>query len=142
MIKVTSFGFFQEPLRDEYITRLTRAYPSFSWDQIAIKKLPDERPSQLIPEEKKFLEKHTSFVLIDVSGKAMDSKIFSDWLFQGPDRHLVIGPAFGFHSNFLERAQQKIKLSDLTFTHKTAQIMLAETLYRAHCLQINHPFVK
>ena len=57
MLQVSSFGDFAEPLRDLYIERLQRSIP-FRWQQISIRRLPDERSNKLLVEEEKFLEKH------------------------------------------------------------------------------------
>lgn len=141
MIRVSSFGKNTNPTRDLYVQRIKHAIP-FQWDEIAIKKLPEKRPSKLLPEEKKFLENVQGFILLDPQGKQMTSKELSEFCFAGPDRHFVVGPAFGFASEFYDQASLKISLSKLEFTHGLAQAMLAESLYRSVCIQLNHPFVK
>lgn len=146
MIRVSSFGQLTSPLRDKYIHRIQKMIP-FEWIQIDIKRMPNLRSVQPLPEESKFLEQHPHFVLVDVTGKAVTSQEFYELCFQKNNAtssklHLVIGPAIGFHEEFFKRASQKISLSSLTFTHELAQIVLAESLYRASCQLKNHPFVK
>lgn len=141
MIRVTSFGEVKNDWRDDLIVRTKRLTP-FEWKQIPIRRMPDQRGAQLLAEEKAFLETTKSFTILDAGGKLMSSEEFFQWLFRGSQRHLVVGPAIGFHSEFKSRAELTISLSPLTFTHALAQTMLAETIYRAACQAKNHPFVK
>lgn len=141
MIRVTSFGKKAIELRDDYIQRASRLVP-FEWREIPIKNQASSRPSSLFPEEQKFLKNQKQFFLIDQTGKEMSSEQFANWLFKAPDRHLVLGPAVGFAKDFFEKAAGVISLSQLTFTHGLAHIVLAESIYRAACTQKNHPFVK
>jgi len=140
MIRVSSFGTVPSTDRDFLIKKISRMVP-FEWIEIPLKRCPDKRTSLLLPEEKSFLEKHKKFTLLDVTGRALSSEKMTEWIFKA-DRHLVVGPAIGFHPHFLERADDKISLSNLTFTHGLAQLMLAESIYRCACILKNHPFVK
>lgn len=141
MIRVTSFGKHQNPQRDLYISRIKHSIP-FEWNEISVRKMPATRPNKLLSEEKKFLDSARSLVLLDPKGKLMTSQQLADFCFAGPDRHFVVGPAFGFTQDFYEAASQQISLSPLDFTHSLAQTMLAESLYRSVCIHKNHPFVK
>ena len=145
MIRVTSFGapsksgFYSE--RDRYI-QLTQKMIPFEWKEIPLWRCPDKRPKELLPEEVQFLKNAHHFWLLDAGGKDLSSKQFYEWCFKSSERHLVIGPAVGFHPEFKERAKGMISLSALTFTHGLAQAMLAESVYRSACMLKNHPFVK
>jgi 23S rRNA (pseudouridine1915-N3)-methyltransferase len=141
MIRVTSFGSVKSDWRDRYI-RLTKKLIPFSWDEISIKRCPDQRTSSLLPEEEKFLESTKNFVLLDVGGKALSSKAFYEFCFKKSECHLVVGPAIGFHPDFFAKAEGSISLSSLTFTHELAQVILAESIFRSACILKNHPFVK
>lgn len=44
----------------------------------------------------------------------------------------VIGGADGLHAEVLARAQERWSLSQLTFPHRLAQVILLEQLYRVH----------
>jgi 23S rRNA (pseudouridine1915-N3)-methyltransferase len=140
MFRVSAFGKHKNEWRDQYIFQIKRLMP-FEWIEIPIKKLPDKRPPQLLPEEAKFLRENSDFFLMDSTGKEFDSKSFYDWCFK-TSRHVVIGPGVGFHPEFRERALGAISLSRLTFTHGLAQTILAESIYRSVCMLKNHPFVK
>lgn len=141
MIRVTSFGLVKNDWRDRYI-RLTKKLVPFAWDEIPLRRCPDQRTNQLLSEEAKFLENTKNFTLLDVSGKALSSDGFYKQCFNRSECHLVVGPAIGFHEEFFNRADGKISLSSLTFTHELAQVILAESIYRSACILKNHPFVK
>lgn len=141
MITVTSFGKIKAPWRDDYIERIERLIP-FRWNEIPLKKNPDTRPAEVLNEEKSFLQKNSNFYLLEVEGKAYSSPEFSRFLFKESDRHLVVGPAVGFHPEMRKKASGMISLSTLTMTHALAQTLLAESIYRSVCELKNHPFVK
>ena len=141
MIEVSCFGGEENPLLTTYIDRLEKT-KNFRWNKIKLKKIPSERPSNLLPEELDFLKKNPHFIALDVSGRQMNSEEFADWLFRGGSKHLVIGPAPGLHPEMKEKAKELISVSSLTLTHLLAQITLAESLYRAVCSRNNHPFAK
>ena len=80
MIRVSSFGDFQNSWRDELIPKIKHLIP-FEWKQIPIRRMPDKRSDQLFPEEKKFLENNSKFILLDAGGKEMSSEEFAAWIF-------------------------------------------------------------
>lgn len=142
MIRVSSFGRKSLAWRDDLVRKTQRFYP-LRWNEISLKSQTSSRPAGLLPEEEKFLKKQTApFVLLDQNGRVWNDEQFFDFCLQGPDRHFVIGPSFGFHPAFFEKAQFSLSLSSLTLTHELAQTVFAECLYRAGCRHINHPFVK
>lgn len=77
-------------------------------------------------------------------GKKMTSIQFADWsegLIQRPQRvFFVIAGAEGFSESFLKTIQEKISLSDLTFPHKLARLLLVEQIYRAQTIRNKHPY--
>jgi rRNA large subunit m3Psi methyltransferase RlmH len=141
VIVVTSFGKTPNDLRDRYIKFIKKMMP-FEWNEIPLKRCPDKRTATLLPEEALFLKTTRDFILLEADGKMMNSQQFYEWCFKESERHLVIGPAIGFHPDFFKTAKGKISLSPLTLTHGLAQLVLAESIYRSVCILKNHPFVK
>jgi 23S rRNA (pseudouridine1915-N3)-methyltransferase len=84
-------------------------------------------------------------VLLDENGKNMNSRIFAEWIekkmVQGTT-HVVfaIGGAFGFSDKVYERADFKLRLSDMTFSHQLIRLIFAEQLYRAYTIINNEPY--
>lgn len=77
-------------------------------------------------------------------GKKFTSVAFADWTQQLVDKpskiFFVIAGAEGFSDEMLKNCQEKISLSDLTFPHKIARILLVEQLYRAQTIRLKHPY--
>ena len=75
-------------------------------------------------------------VLLDEKGKEFNSVDFGGWISKKQNAGLrqtvfVIGGAFGFSEEILQRANEKISLSRMTFSHQMVRVFFAEQLYRA-----------
>lgn len=77
-------------------------------------------------------------------GKRFTSVDFANWtqnLIEKPGKTVfLIAGAEGFHQSVLDQCQERISLSELTFPHKLARILLVEQLYRAQTLRMGHPY--
>ncbi len=65
---------------------------------------------------------------------------FKDWQASGRDVALIIGGADGLHTSVKQKADWLWALSKLTLPHAMVRVLLAEQLYRAHSVVINHPY--
>ncbi len=78
-------------------------------------------------------------VLLDERGEAKTSLEFAAFLnnlsAEKPVTFLI-GGVYGVHQSLIERADARLSLSSLTFTHQLARLILLEQIYRA--LMINH----
>jgi 23S rRNA (pseudouridine1915-N3)-methyltransferase len=84
-------------------------------------------------------------VLLDSRGRTMSSEAFAAWLGKRRDdgaQHLVfaIGPADGWSSIAVERAQLLLSLGPMTMAHSLARLVLAEQIYRAFTILSGHPY--
>ena len=75
-------------------------------------------------------------VLLDEKGLEFTSMELSQWLerrLSTSHRKMVflIGGAFGFSPEIYQRAQEKLALSRLTFSHQMVRLFFLEQLYRA-----------
>ena len=70
-------------------------------------------------------------------GKAMDSLAFSEELtaLEGRPAVFVIGGAYGLAEAVKVRADVRLSLSPMTFTHEMARYLLSEQLYRADAIR-------
>jgi 23S rRNA (pseudouridine1915-N3)-methyltransferase len=99
-------------------------------------------------EGKRILQKinKTDFVvLLDEKGKTYRSVEFADWLQntfnQGPKQLVfVVGGPYGFSTDIYARANQKISLSKMTFSHQMIRLFFLEQLYRAFSILKNEPY--
>jgi 23S rRNA (pseudouridine1915-N3)-methyltransferase len=77
-------------------------------------------------------------------GKKQTSVIFAEWtknLIEKPGKvFFLIAGAEGFSEEVLKTCHEKVSLSELTFPHKLARILLIEQLYRAQTIRSGHPY--
>jgi 23S rRNA (pseudouridine1915-N3)-methyltransferase len=59
---------------------------------------------------------------------------------QGEDLAFVIGGPDGLAQEVLTRGNFSLSLSRLTLPHALVRVLLAEQLYRAHCILSHHPY--
>jgi 23S rRNA (pseudouridine1915-N3)-methyltransferase len=74
-------------------------------------------------------------ILLDQSGRSCDSISFANHFHQliqiNSSIVFVIGGPFGVDESLKKRANELLSLSDLTFTHQLAVVILLEQLFRA-----------
>lgn len=62
------------------------------------------------------------------------------WRQDGRDVAFLIGGPDGLSADLKASADETLRLSDLTLPHAFVRVMLAEALYRAWTVTINHPY--
>lgn len=133
----------------EYEKRLTRYIP------YEMQVLPDIRNSKNMTEalqkEKEGemllgqLQSADFVVLLDEKGKQHTSVEFSEYLAQkmlGGIKRLifVVGGPYGFSKAVYRRANDKISLSRMTFSHQMVRMIFAEQIYRAMTILKGEPY--
>jgi len=68
------------------------------------------------------------------------AKKLGDWQMSGDNYSLLIGGPDGLSPPCLARATQRWSLSNLTLPHPLVRVLLAEQLYRAWTITVNHPY--
>ena len=83
-------------------------------------------------------------VLMSEWGKRMTSVNFAEWTRQTFEKSsktvFGIAGAEGCSEEVIKSWQEKISLSEMTFPHKLARILLIEQLYRAQTIRTGHPY--
>ena len=84
-------------------------------------------------------------ILLDENGKQMDSISFSNYLQKHMNSGIkqlvfVIGGPYGFSSEVYEKANGKLSLSKMTFSHQMVRLFVVEQLYRAFTILRNEPY--
>lgn len=84
-------------------------------------------------------------MLLDEHGKEFRSLEFSHFLEDkmsrsGRDVVFVIGGAYGFSKEVYDRADSKLSLSRMTFSHQIVRTIFAEQLYRAFAIMRGEPY--
>lgn len=84
-------------------------------------------------------------VLLDENGRQYSSESFSEYLQKRMNTGLkklifVIGGPYGFSEEVYNRADSKISLSKMTFSHQMVRLFFTEQLYRAFTILKNEPY--
>lgn len=83
-------------------------------------------------------------LLLDEHGREFRSIEYADFLQRkmaaGRDLVLIIGGAYGFSQAVYDRANGKISLSQMTFSHQMIRLMAIEQIYRAMTILRNEPY--
>lgn len=99
-------------------------------------------------EEVAILEKTKSsdyLVLLDDKGQDLTSTKFSKklqvWMLSGKKRLVfVVGGSYGFSYDLHQRANEKLSLSRMTFSHQMVRLFFVEQLYRGYTILNNEPY--
>lgn len=84
-------------------------------------------------------------VLLDENGTQFSSKDFAGYIEKQMNASIknltfVIGGPYGFSEAMYKRANYKISLSKMTFSHQIIRLIFAEQLYRAFSIINNEPY--
>ncbi|MGA1226899.1 MAG: 23S rRNA (pseudouridine(1915)-N(3))-methyltransferase RlmH [Tamlana sp.] len=85
------------------------------------------------------------FILLDENGKQLDSMGFSDYLQKHMNSGIkqlvfVIGGPYGFSDDVYNKANGKLSLSKMTFSHQMIRLFFIEQLYRGFTILRNEPY--
>ena len=86
-----------------------------------------------------------TLILLDEKGKTYSSEKFSEFLQKKMNSGLknlvfVIGGPYGFSEEIYQRANGKLSLSTMTFSHQMVRLFFIEQLYRAFTILRNEPY--
>ena len=83
-------------------------------------------------------------IVLDERGTRVTTLQLADrmtaWLHDGRDVAFVIGGPDGLDTALKATADETLRLSELTLPHAFVRVLLAEALYRAWTLTVNHPY--
>lgn len=99
-------------------------------------------------EAEKILAKLKSddvLILLDEKGKSFTSVEFADFIQKKENLSVkklvfLIGGAYGFDEKIYARANDKISLSKMTFSHQLIRLIFMEQLYRAYTIMNGFPY--
>ncbi|MEO6151024.1 MAG: 23S rRNA (pseudouridine(1915)-N(3))-methyltransferase RlmH, partial [Mucilaginibacter sp.] len=84
-------------------------------------------------------------VLLDENGTELSSTQFAAYIDKrqaGPAAHLIfiVGGPYGFDATVHQRANDKLSLSRMTFSHQMVRLFFTEQLYRAFTILKGEPY--
>ncbi|PIF04142.1 MAG: 23S rRNA (pseudouridine(1915)-N(3))-methyltransferase RlmH [Arcobacter sp.] len=136
-----------EPLIQEFIKMSSRwakvEVHSLFNKQISKAQTLGEKESQQAYNELYEPKLQTGYnIALDVLGQKLNSFEFSKLLEDKLTINFFIGGAYGFDQKFLQKCNKVISLSDLTYAHKIANLVLCEQIFRSLSILNNHPYHK
>ncbi len=132
----------------EYSKRLPREL-SLVWREIPLarrSKVASAQQSCAVEGEQilKAIPTGERVIALDVAGQRLSTgqlaRHLQSWQMSGDCYSLLIGGPDGLSPACLARADQCWSLSDLTLPHPLVRVLLAEQLYRAWTITVNHPY--
>ena len=92
------------------------------------------------------LQPSDKVVALDVQGQSWSTEKLAQqaekWRQDGQNLAILIGGPDGLDAELLQQAQLRWSLSELTLPHPMVRLILAEQLYRAWTILMNHPYHK
>ena len=144
----TNAKYLQEGI-EQYIKRLSHYIP------FEFKILPDVKTTKGLTQEKQkemegqmflnCIQSGDVVVLLDEKGKEMTSREFSVYLDKkmvtvAKNFIFVIGGPYGFSQEMYNRANEKLSLSKMTFSHEMIRLFFIEQIYRAITILKGEPY--
>ena len=135
-------------LIDDYQNRLKHYVP------FSLEVLTELRNAKSLSEEQqktaegemilKAVSAAEEMILLDEHGKEFRSMEFSEYLQKkmsaGRDIVFVVGGPYGFSEAVYARANGKISLSKMTFSHQMVRLFFVEQIYRAMTILRHEPY--
>lgn len=105
-------------------------------------------PAQMMEAEARRIEaaipNQALRIALDEHGRDLTTMSLSaelaGWREQGRDVALLVGGPDGLDSQLKKSCHAMIRLSSLTLPHPMVRVVLAEQLYRAWAIMVNHPY--
>lgn len=137
-----------EALIQEYQKRLTHYLP------FTLQVIPELKNTKALTSEQqkqaegelilRTIAPATDLILLDEHGKEYRSIEFADYIQKrmssGRDVVFVVGGPYGFSEAVYQRANGKISLSKMTFSHQMVRLFFVEQIYRAMTILRGEPY--
>ena len=127
-----------------------RRYSAYSRIEIPeLKKVASLSKEEIKQREGEIILKHIKqqdqVVLLDVAARCQTSEEFASFIekrgvYGARNLVFVVGGAYGFSEEVYARADFKLSLSPMTFSHQLARLLFLEQLYRAFTIIRGEPY--
>lgn len=138
----------------EYTKRLSR-YCKLDVTEVADEKTPDKASDALSDQIKqreaerilRHIRDDAYCIALAIDGKVFDSVGFAEHVealgISGKSNIVfVIGGSLGLHESVLQRANERISFSAMTFPHQLMRVILLEQIYRGYRIISGEPYHK
>ncbi len=133
---------------DKYIKRLKH------YTRLDVVELPELKNTKALSQDQQkakeaelLLKKITPndhVILLDERGSEFSSKQFANYIEKrghaAADLVFIVGGPYGFDESIYNRANDKLSLSRMTFSHQMIRLFFVEQLYRAYTILKGEPY--
>lgn len=133
---------------EEYANRIPSNYRIQLIEIVAEKRTQNADTQKIMQLEEKKISAVTTqsdyCIALDRLGKSLDTKTLAKHLQTWHDNQqsicFVIGGPEGLSTTFLKKVNGVWSLSSMTLPHSLVRVVLAEQIYRAWSIIVNHPY--
>ena len=138
---VKGFSIYEQRLK-HYISFETVVIPALKNTKAMSIDQQKQKEGELIL---KMVQNPDKVILLDENGKEYNSLGFSDFIQQQMNSGIknlvfVVGGPYGFSDEVYKRANGKLSLSKMTFSHQMVRLFFIEQVYRAMTILKNEPY--
>lgn len=152
MIKLICVGKIKDKallsLINDYASRINH-YHKLDIIEVKDEPIKDNEKAVLDIEAERVLSKISNdeyVILLDLHGKEIDSVTFSKMLDKtfvtNSKIDIVIGGSLGLGQALINRANYRLKLSEMTFLHQMTRLIILEQIYRSFKILNNETYHK
>lgn len=138
---IKGFSAYEQRLK-HYLSFETVVIPALKNTKALTVEQQKQKEGELIFKQ---IQSSDKMILLDENGKEFDSVGFSGFLQQQMNSGIknlvfVIGGPYGFSEDVYKRANGKIALSKMTFSHQMVRLFFVEQVYRGMTILKNEPY--
>jgi 23S rRNA (pseudouridine1915-N3)-methyltransferase len=138
---IKGFAVYEQRLK-HYISFETIVIPALKNTKALSIDQQKQKEAELILKQ---LQNSDKVILLDENGKEYDSVGFSGFIQQQMNSGIknlvfVVGGPYGFSDEIYKRANGKLSLSKMTFSHQMVRLFFIEQVYRAMTILKNEPY--
>lgn len=138
---IKGFATYEQRLK-HYISFETSVIPALKNTKALSIEQQKQKEGEMILKQ---IQNPDKLILLDENGKEYNSVSFSGFIQQQMNSGIknivfVVGGPYGFSEEIYKRANGKISLSKMTFSHQMVRLFFVEQLYRAMTILKNEPY--
>jgi 23S rRNA (pseudouridine1915-N3)-methyltransferase len=138
---IRGFNIYEQRLK-HYISFETIVIPALKNTKALSIEQQKNREGELIL---KHIQSSDRVILLDENGKEYTSVGFSEFIQQQMNSGIknlvfIVGGPYGFSDEIYKKANGKISLSKMTFSHQMVRLFFVEQVYRAMTILKNEPY--
>jgi 23S rRNA (pseudouridine1915-N3)-methyltransferase len=138
---IRGFGIYELRLK-RYVTFETIVIPALKNTKALSVQQQKEKEGELILKN---IQPADKIILLDENGKEYSSVGFSEFIQQQMSSGIknlvfIVGGPYGFSEEIYKKANGKIALSKMTFSHQMVRLFFVEQLYRSMTILKNEPY--